>query len=169
MECAAGALESQSRAITVDRQSGHDGSVSMGKEKEVALGGFWRDMFQVGLYKRTQGRIARQVTFAALAIMIVIGALRMSETFGSTAFLRYALPGIVVVVGLWLCFRLVNLPKFADFLIAVEAEMTKVSWPTRPELIRGSVVVIVTLFFLAAMLTIYDLVWQFILHVLGVR
>ena len=43
----------------------------MGKEKEVALGGFWRDMFQLGLYKRTQGRIARQVTFAALAITIV--------------------------------------------------------------------------------------------------
>jgi preprotein translocase subunit SecE len=63
----------------------------------------------------------------------------------------------------------VNLPKFADFLIAVEAEMTKVSWPTRAELIRGSVVVIVTLVFLAAMLTIYDLIWQFLLSRLGVR
>ena len=43
------------------------------------------------------------------------------------------------------CFRLVNLPKFADFLIAVEAEMNKVSWPTRTELFRSSVVVIVTI------------------------
>ena len=141
----------------------------MGKEKEVALGGFWRDMFQVGLYKRTQGRIARQVTFAALAITILIGALRMSETFGTTGFYRYGLPGIVVVVGLWLCFRLVNLPKFADFLIAVEAEMTKVSWPTRTELWRGSVVVIVTLVFLAFMLTAYDFIWQWFFSKIGIR
>jgi preprotein translocase subunit SecE len=141
----------------------------MGKEKEVAFGGFWGDMFQVGLYKRTQGRIARQVTFAALAAVIVIGAFRMSDTFGTSGFTRYGLPAIVIVVGLWLCFRLVNLPKFADFLIAVEAEMTKVSWPTRPELIRGSVVVIFTLVFLAAMLTIYDVIWQKLLHILGIR
>lgn len=141
----------------------------MGKEKEVAWGGFWRDMFQLGLYKRTQGRIARQVTFAALAILIAIGALRMSETFGTTGFSRYGLPAIVLAVGWWLSFRLVNLPKFADFLIAVEAEMTKVSWPTRDELIRGSVVVIITLVFLAAMLTVYDLIWQRVLALLGVR
>ena len=38
------------------------------------------------------------------------------------------------------CFTgVVNLPVFADFLIAVEAEMNKVSWPTRGELFRGSV------------------------------
>lgn len=144
----------------------------MGKEKEVAIGGFgrfWRDMFQVGLYKRTQGRIARQVTFAALAITIIIGAVRMSDTFGNSGFSKYALPGAVMVVGLWLSFRLVNLPKFADFLIAVEAEMSKVSWPTRQELIRGSVVVIVVLIVLAAMLTIYDAIWQRLLHFLGVR
>ena len=65
--------------------------------------------------------------------------------------------------GVWFCFRLVNLPKFADFLIAVEAEMSKVSWPTRAELMRGSVVVIVTLVFLAAMLTVYDSIWQSLL------
>ena len=34
------------------------------------------------------------------------------------------------------------MPAFADFLIAVEAEMNKVSWPTRTELFRGSMVVI---------------------------
>ena len=92
----------------------------------------------------------------------------MSETFGTTGISAVtACRESVVVVGLWLCFRLVNLPKFADFLIAVEAEMTKVSWPTRHELIRGSVVVIVTLVFLAAMLTVYDLIWQRLLHDFG--
>ncbi len=141
----------------------------MGKEKEFAWGGIWRDLFQFGLYKRTQGRIARQATFAALAITIIIGALRMSETFGTTGFYKWVLPGIVAFVGVWLCYRLVNLPKFADFLIAVEAEMSKVSWPTRQELIRGSVVVIFVLVFLAIVLTLYDAIWQRLLQVLGVR
>jgi preprotein translocase subunit SecE len=141
----------------------------MAKETEGAFGGIWRDMFQMGLYKRTQGRITRQVTFAAIAVTIIIGALRMSEVFGTTGTSKYILPGTVVVVGLWLAFRLVNLPKFADFLIAVEAEMSKVSWPTRQELIRGSVVVIVTLVFLAVMLTLYDAIWQRILQFVGIR
>ena len=42
--------------------------------------------------------------------------------------------------------------QFADFLIAVEAEMAKVSWPTRSELIHSSLVVIITIIGLAAML-----------------
>ena len=34
-------------------------------------------------------------------------------------------------VQTWFAYRLVNLSSFADFLIAVEVEMTKVSWPSR--------------------------------------
>ena len=37
------------------------------------------------------------------------------------------------------------MPAFADFLIAVEAEMNKVSWPTRHELIRASMVVMLVM------------------------
>jgi preprotein translocase subunit SecE len=58
-----------------------------------------------------------------------------------------------------LSYRMVNLPKFADFLIAVEAEMNKVSWPTRGELFRSSVVVIVTIFALAVILYFFDFFW----------
>ncbi len=135
----------------------------MGKEKDVALNGFWREMFQFGLYKRNQGRVTRQVTFAALALAILLGSWRLSDSFGATAFSRYLVPSVIVVVGLWLSFRLVNMPKFADFLIGVEGEMSKVTWPTRMELFRGSVVVIVTLLVLAFMLMVFDLVWSFIL------
>jgi preprotein translocase subunit SecE len=78
------------------------------------------------------------------------------------------LPSIIVVVGLWLSFRLVNMPRFADFLIGVEGEMSKVTWPTRMELFRGSVVVIVTLVALAFMLMMFDLIWSALLHGLGI-
>ncbi len=33
--------------------------------------------------------------------------------------------------ALWLAWRVVNVPSFADFLIATEAELNKVSWTTR--------------------------------------
>jgi preprotein translocase subunit SecE len=138
------------------------------KKREVSLNGFWRDLFRLGLYKRSQGRITRQLTFAALAVVVVLGAWRISDFIGGTAYVRLGVPAIVAAVGLWLCFRLVNMPRFADFLIAVEAEMTKVSWPTRKELFRGSVVVIVTIVVLGFLLYGFDLIWASLLHLLGV-
>jgi preprotein translocase subunit SecE len=58
--------------------------------------------------------------------------------------------------------------RFADFLIAVEAEMNKVSWPSRAELVRSSVVVIMVLFLLAIVLFGLDIVWSFVFEWLGI-
>ena len=44
--------------------------------------------------------------------------------------LYYGLPTLLAVAGLWAAYRAVNLPAFADFLIAVEAEINQVSWPS---------------------------------------
>src|SRR5205823_12924202 len=82
--------------------------------------------------------------------------------------LNLAVSGILLVVGLWLGFRIVNLASFADFLIAVEAEMNKVSWPSRTELIRASMVVIVLMFGLTIVLFTYDITLTWFLHAIGV-
>ncbi len=58
------------------------------------------------------------------------------------------------------------MPAFADFLISVEGEMNKVSWPSRGELFRASLVVILVIFFLAALLFAYDAVLTWMLQVL---
>ena len=60
----------------------------------------------------------------------------------------------------WAAFRLVQWPRFADFLISVEAEMSKVSWPARAELLRASAVVILVIFLLAVILFAYDFIWK---------
>ena len=84
--------------------------------------------------------------------------------------MRYLIAGaILLLVGIWLGYRIVNIPQFADFLIAVEAEMNKVSWPSRGELIRSSVVVIFVIFLLAIVLFGYDLVWRSLFVFIGVR
>jgi preprotein translocase subunit SecE len=46
--------------------------------------------------------------------------------------------------------------------------MNKVSWPTRAELVRSSIVVIFSILFLAAVLYGYDSFWAFLLGWLGV-
>jgi preprotein translocase subunit SecE len=128
---------------------------------------FVQELFRLDLYKRSQGKIARQVTFAALALIIALAAWCLNDYYtgkGSTAIWRYVVPIVVLVGGLWASFRLVQLPDFADFLISVEAEMNKVAWPTWHELFRASIVVILMIFFLATILFAYDLVWKFLLE-----
>jgi preprotein translocase subunit SecE len=143
--------------------------LAMAKEKSLTVSPLFRELFQLGIYKRSQGRIARQITFATLAIVLLLGAWRLSVfEINSGRWMQFFLPGMVAVVGIWLAFRLVNIPGFADFLIAVEAEMNKVSWPTRAELIRSSLVVIFCIFFLAAVLFGFDLFWRTLLSLLRV-
>ncbi|MFV2067719.1 MAG: preprotein translocase subunit SecE [Pirellulales bacterium] len=132
------------------------------------MSGFLQELFHASLYKRNQGRVARQVTFAAMALIVVLGVWDMSQMSGSDMAYRFLLPGVMLAMGLWIAYRLVNWPPFADFLISVEAEMTKVSWPGRTELIRSSLVVMFTIFFLATILFAYDLFWKKVLELLGV-
>lgn len=132
----------------------------MGKEKSVADASFLQGLFRTDLYKRAQGRVARQVTGGVLALVVFLGAYQLLQSLVRwDDVYRFGICGTVLVVSLWLIYRLVNYPRFADFLIAVEAEMNKVSWPTRTELWRSSLVVIVVIFVLAAVLFTYDIFW----------
>lgn len=144
----------------------------MGKEKSGnAWGQIVSELFKVGVYKASQGKITRQVTFAALAIAFFLGAMKLFyqlKTTVSAPSMGYLAAGVVLALGLWVSFRAVNFPAFADFLIAVEAEMNKVSWPTRGELVRSSIVVIFVILGLAALLFGYDALWRVVFRTLGV-
>jgi preprotein translocase subunit SecE len=171
------------------------GNMSMAKEASTQTATFWRMLFSLGFYKRSQGRIARQATFAVLAVVVLLagwsllnympgkvlpftdlllkepeaGGVADTSLYDSVNnFGRYMLPLAVVLGGFWLAFRAMNIPQFADFLISVEAEMNKVSWPSRLEMYRSAIVVIITIFGLAFLLFGYDVIWQFLLRGLGV-
>jgi preprotein translocase subunit SecE len=135
------------------------------------VGAFFYELLHVGLYKRSQGRITRQVTFAGVAVTLAFGFLRLSTMLsGTRPEVRFALPAILLLASLWATYRLVNVPAFADFLISVEAEMNKVSWPTRSELFRASLVVLILIFALAIILSGFDYFWKVlfvkVLHIL---
>ncbi|MDG2222498.1 MAG: preprotein translocase subunit SecE [Rubripirellula sp.] len=86
----------------------------------------------------------------------------------SSSLLPTLLPGLLLFCGAWFGFRVVNWPRFADFLIAVEAEMNKVTWPSKDELVRASIVVMFTIFFLAIALFSFDVIWQTVFSFIGI-
>jgi preprotein translocase subunit SecE len=133
------------------------------------VGAFFLEMMRVGIYKRSQGRVVRQVTFAALAVTIALGLWRLNVSMvGKGPTLQFAIPGVLLLIGLWASYRVVNVPSFADFLIAVEAEMNKVSWPTRSEAARASSVVLILMFLLAGVLFVCDYFWHALLMILRI-
>lgn len=131
-----------------------------------------QEMFTWGVYKRNQGRMVRQFTCLGIWLAVIVAAWRFHALYlgpwmGQSAN-SYLLAVVLGAIGAWIGYRLVNWPKFADFLISVEAELNKVSWPTQRELVRASMVVIFTILFLSAILFLYDLVWQLIFAALGI-
>jgi len=129
--------------------------------KNEAIGGFWTSWLSPAIYKRTQGKRVRQSTAALIVIWGWFGCWTLSNgpLMDSTREVRIGIPAAMAAVIAWLAFRLVNFPQFADFLIAVEAEMKKISWPSLQECFRAAAVVIVTMFLLALILFLYDELW----------
>ena len=68
------------------------------------------------------------MTFFTILVVVVAGVFRMSQILPgqlsrllpNQAFaLGYAISSVVLLMGLWAGYRMVNVPIFADFLIAV--------------------------------------------------
>jgi len=150
------------------------------QDNPVTSGSLWSELLSFAVYKRNQGRITRQATFAAVALTLAIGVWRLAQVLplwlassgplvpgasgADLGVYRFLVPGLLLAAGLWFAYRLVNVPRFADFLIAVESEMAKVSWPSAGEVARSSAVIIFLIFALAAILAAYDLFWWFVLR-----
>ncbi|MEQ8849048.1 preprotein translocase subunit SecE [Botrimarina sp.] len=127
---------------------------------------YLQELFQLRLFKPKQGRHARQATLIAIGAVLAAGAYSLrnslvAEGYGPSVAL--GVPLAVLLVTGWAAFRLIQLPKFAEFLIAVEAEMNKVSWPTQSQLLKASGVVIFVIFGLAMLLYLYDTILNYLL------
>jgi preprotein translocase subunit SecE len=137
---------------------------------KAETGSFWTGLLAVDLYKRSQGRLSRQLTAAAMGVIVVVGAYTLSQgpLLPYQAPIKIGIPVGISLLSAWVIFRLVNFPVFAEFLISVEGEMNKVSWAGRDELYRATVVVLGTMFFLAVVLYVYDYFWLRLLVLIGV-
>lgn len=124
----------------------------------------------MSLYKKTQGRLTRQLTLVAIIFVTLCAcySLTTSWLLEQDQPIKIGIPVAIAAVMSWLAFRLVNFPPFAEFLISVQAEVTKVNWPSWGELKRATIVVVCTMLFLGLALFAYDFIWYWILSLLGV-
>ena len=107
-----------------------------------------------GIYKRGQGQWSRGV---AAAVLSALGIWAAVSTYGWTEVSvqewgRYAISGGILLGFLWFAYYLSNRPKTASFLIETETEMKKVTWPTGPEVLSATFVVIVVVVIMGAFL-----------------
>ena len=77
--------------------------------------------------------------------------------------MQFTVPLVLLALSLWLAWRIVNMPTFADFLIATEAELNKVSWTTQKRLVQDTIVVLVTVVLMAVFLFSMDWTWKVVL------
>jgi preprotein translocase subunit SecE len=121
------------------------------------------------VYKRTQGRLVRQVTLAVLLAGVLLGCYRMSEDFlqESSNLLKLGVPALLFGLGAWAVYRLTHWPRFADFLVQVQGELDKVNWATWEYLIRATGVVLVTMVIAAAFLWVCDFAWINLFEFIG--
>jgi len=145
--------------------------------------------FTMAAYKRSQGQRVRRGTIVGLLFLAGAGIftmvnhrtlgsgvqnwqVRIPFTDGQTLTLlpnvQYTVPLLLVFATLWCAYRVVNLPVFADFLIATEAELNKVSWTTRKRLVQDTIVVLVTVILLTLFLFVVDQLWAWLLTKVGV-
>lgn len=126
------------------------------------MGRFFSNLLATSLYKGSQGRVARRCTFIGLALVFVLGAwtLYAKQAWGASASNIGAI--VVALLGLWVSFRTINYPSFADFLVSVEAEMAKVSWPSKRELYANTKVCLLFMFLFTVLILVYDLIFRFV-------
>ncbi len=76
--------------------------------------------------------------------------------------------GLIVAVAALLWY-LLNKPRIVDFMIATEAEMRKVNWPSQRELFGSTWVVVCGTFMMAALIFVLDIAFAeffVIIHIL---
>ena len=137
--------------------------------------------FQTRSFKATQGLKLRRYTMVGILIVgwsgawslyhhraLGYGDLILKVPFVESGFAvlpskEITVPILIALAVGWFAWRLVNVPVFADFLIATEAEMNKVSWSTRKRLMQDTVVVLITVVILTTFLLVVDLFWGWLL------
>jgi len=133
------------------------------------FGLFLLNLTRTDLFKPMQGWYARVYTAIGLGLVVAAGAYRIFE--GSQEYIpvwRYGVPTAFALTLGWVIFRIVHFPPFAEFLIATEAEMNKVSWTNKEDLIRATTVVLTTVVLMAVFLFLVDTLWTFLLRMIGV-
>ena len=124
------------------------------------------------IYKRSQGKYTRLGSGFGAAIIAAMGCFMLYQRLQGNdlgLWIETMLPAGVFVVLCFAIYWLSNKPTIADFFIASEGEMKKVSWSSRKEVAVSTFIVIVVVIITAALLGLTDLGFLFFFEWLGIR
>ncbi|MBW7990563.1 MAG: preprotein translocase subunit SecE [Planctomycetes bacterium] len=115
------------------------------------------------IYKRGQGKYTRLCSAGAGALITGLGCLQLYNRLQATdlgLWVETMVPaGLLVVLALFISW-LMNKPSIADFMIAAESEMKKVSWSSKKEIAVSTFIVIIVVVIMAVLLGATDLTFR---------
>jgi len=128
------------------------------------------------IYKPGQGKWTRVMTAVGFGVIVLASVWwiwnEMQTLQNQYRQFFQGITAVALVGGFALLFWwLLNKPNIADFMIATEAEMRKVNWPSKKEILGSTVIVIGGTFIMAAFLWVVDLgfgqlfIWMDVLKV----
>ena len=112
------------------------------------------------IYKKGQGKYTRLWTGLMLGAICGLGCMQLYHKLDATDYsmwVKTLIPAVLFVGLAFLIFLLVNKHNVADFMIASEGELKKVSWSSRQEITTSTIIVIVVVVLMAALLGATDL------------
>ncbi|MBL7185366.1 MAG: preprotein translocase subunit SecE [Phycisphaerae bacterium] len=121
------------------------------------------------IYKRGQGKYTRLCSAFAGALIMGLGCLRLYSKLEATSWglsnkatlwIAAMVPAGLFVLLALLIFWLVNKSSIADFMIAAEGEMKKVSWSSKQEITVSTIVVVVVIIIMAVLLGTTDIAFK---------
>lgn len=120
----------------------------------------------ISIQKPGQGYWTRVGSAAGAAIIVLAAAHWMynDQLAGQHLYLRLGIALGIIAVCSAVLFFIMNKPHIVDFFIATEAEMKKVNWPTKKDIVGSTWIVICGTFLFAALMFVVDIAfsWLFI-------
>jgi preprotein translocase subunit SecE len=114
------------------------------------------------IYKRGQGKYTRLFSAFGAVTIALLGCLQLYRKLEATdlgLWIETMVPTILFIGLAIFIFWVTNKPSTADFFIAAEGEMKKVSWSSKKEIMVSTIVVIVVVLLLSALLGSTDLIF----------
>lgn len=132
------------------------------------------------IYKPGQGYWTRVLSAVGLGTLVLAGAGWLWQLFSTDPWglaesnvlpvlYQQAIVAVTVIaVFAGVGFYLFNKPRIVDFMIATEAEMKKVNWPGRREIILSTWIVICGTLLIAVLLFAIDTLFRWLFTEIGV-
>jgi preprotein translocase subunit SecE len=115
------------------------------------------------IYKPGQGKYTRLGTGLASGVVVALGCLQLYRRMDATdltLWVKTMIPAGVFVGLCILIYWIINKSSVADFMIAAEGELKKVSWSSRKEIAVSTFIVILVVFLMAIFLGATDISFE---------